>query len=205
MRTLDNITCWCWWTLLEVLITTCLVPTVNSGYSGRIYGSRVPVLFPSSHPICHQTDQILHPKGLKGQSATKGLIGQNGTKGKVPSATKARSRTWAERGGVALCESAWYRDLLQGVCQRGAGPLPLRPLSRLTGTAVETADGGLAAAVDNEWTKNFASPECGAKLGRLQQLLPVLWIQFIDWIWIQDLGPIWIRIQDYAINFERAN
>jgi hypothetical protein len=78
-----------------------------------------------------------------------------------------------------LCESAWYRDLLQGVCRHGGGaqpPAPPFPSHKEPEQASKEEDElvtdavseSAVTAVEKEWTKNFASPECGAKLGMVQ-------------------------------------
>ena len=87
------------------------------------------------------------------------------------------------RLGGGLCDSALYRDLLQGVCGKGAGPVapPIPPGHPEVEVEEEKreiiAATGAPLAVDSggEWIKNFASPQCGAKLGMMQLLLPVLY------------------------------
>ena len=80
--------------------------------------------------------------------------------------------------GAGLCASVWYRGLLQGVCPPEAETMQFRARANVQEEEVAVKEkteevmtvveqeGQMSITVEKEWTKNFASPECGAKLGK---------------------------------------
>ncbi len=128
----------CCWWTLLDILFTTYVP-VNSGYGGG--------------PMCRRTRAVTFLTSVA----------------PVDHRSAARPHGPSDQLSlVGLCESAWYRDLLQGLCHQRAGLLAPPPPRLRDGAAPEKDEGVVSVPVD-EWTKNFASPDCGAKLGRFFQ------------------------------------
>jgi len=170
MRTRGSLVLCCWWTLLHILFST-YVPLVTSVYAAHSAGS---------HPnSCHNSRRnsflALLPDLSKCATTSSEVVFKPSPARKPP----------------PLCESVWYRDFLLGVCRReGPHPPPDPSVVIPTEPVKLPLEGDLAAAaalesatavVEKEWTKNFASPECGAKLGMLQ-LLPGLDVQYLQYV-----------------------
>ncbi len=179
------------WTLLDILLSSYMIPVVNSKIA--THSSSSSSVF-AAHSGSRDNDYAAH-SGSRGNDYAAHTSGGRGSVNIAdtsrresllalftePAICTATAPTSVAAGSTArkqppLCQSAWYRDLLQGVCRDGGGAQPPAPLfpsheepeqaSKKEDLVVAAAsESSAAAALEKEWTKNFASPECGAKLG----------------------------------------
>jgi hypothetical protein len=182
MRTQGSLVlCCCCWTLLDVLLTAYMIPVVVSS----LLATHSSVS--AAHISKRGNDYAAHTSGGRGSVSIADTSRRENLYALFtePAICTAPINVPVTAGSTArkaapLCQSAWYRDLLQGVCRHGGGAQPPAPsfpshkeleqASKEEDDLVVVADAleSGAAAVEKEWTKNFASPECGAKLGMVQ-------------------------------------
>jgi hypothetical protein len=202
MRTQGSLVLCCCWTLLDSLLTAYMIPVVvssiyatHSSSSSSVYAthSSSSSSVYAAHSRSRGNDYAAHSGG-RGNDYAAHTSGRNiadtsrreslfalFTEPAICTAKAPISVPVTARKPPPLCQSAWYRDLLQGVCQHGGGaqppalPFPIRKEPEQASeeeddlVAVAAASESAATtAVEKEWTKNFASPECGAKLGTEQ-------------------------------------
>jgi hypothetical protein len=203
------------WTLLDILLSSYMIPVVNSiiatpsSSSGSVYATHssssdsVYAAHSSGNDYAAHTSGRCNDYAAHSGSRGNDYAAHTSGRGSVniahtsrrksllalftePAICTATAPTSVAAGSTArkpapLCQSAWYRDLLQGVCRHGGGAKPPAPSfpshkepeqsSKEEHDLVVVGDDAsesAATAVEKEWTKNFASPECGAKLGMVQ-------------------------------------
>ncbi len=175
----------CCWTLLDILLTAYMIPVVVSSIHATPSSSSGSVY--AAHSGSRGNDYAAHiDRGsaniadtCRRESLFALFTEPAICKATAPTSVPVTAASTA-RKPPPLCQSAWYRDLLQGVCRHGGGAQPPAPpfsshkepeqASKEEGDllVVAAASESGAVAVEKEWTKNFASPECGAKLGMAQ-------------------------------------